>query len=258
MRVLALVLFVFVQLDVCAAETIVLRVLCYNIHHAEGVDRELDVERIARVINQSQPDLVALQEVDQRVKRTERIDQPKVLARLTKMQVVFGANIDLQGGHYGNAVLSRYPILNNQNHPLPNFDRGEQRGLLETHINVPGLSKPLIFLATHLDHRPDDQERVASATAINSLLKKHKQYPAILAGDFNDVRGSETLQELEKQWTHTVDKSRPTVPVREPSRQIDFVLMRPASGWTIRNFEVLGEAIASDHRAILAILELNK
>src|SRR3954468_2494324 len=86
------------------------RVLSYNIHHGEGVDGKLDLERIAAVINAVEPDLVALQEVDQRVARTRLIDEPADLARLTKMHVAFGANLALQGGHYGNAVLSRWPI----------------------------------------------------------------------------------------------------------------------------------------------------
>ena len=81
-----------------SAEPTRLRVLSYNIHHAEGVDRKLDVDRIAGVILSIKPDLVALQEVDQKVKRTGSVDQPAVLARLTEMNVVFGANIELQGG----------------------------------------------------------------------------------------------------------------------------------------------------------------
>ncbi|MCA9160258.1 MAG: endonuclease/exonuclease/phosphatase family protein, partial [Planctomycetales bacterium] len=102
-------------------------VLSYNIHHAEGVDGRLDLDRIAAVIRRSQADLVSLQEVDQCVTRSERVDQPRELAKRLGMHVVFGANIDLQGGEYGNAVLSRYPIKFNKNHLLPNVGGGEQR-----------------------------------------------------------------------------------------------------------------------------------
>ena len=89
-----------------ARSSIRLRILCYNIHHAEGVDRQLDVERIARVIRSVKPDLVALQEVDQNVKRTQVVDQPARLAKLTEMRVVFGANIELQGW----TLRKRYPL----------------------------------------------------------------------------------------------------------------------------------------------------
>ena len=77
------------------AEPIRVRVLSYNIHHAEGVDRDLDLDRISRVIRSVDPDLVALQEVDRKVTRTRGVDQPAELARLTGMKVVFGSNIEL-------------------------------------------------------------------------------------------------------------------------------------------------------------------
>ncbi|MCA9127909.1 MAG: endonuclease/exonuclease/phosphatase family protein, partial [Planctomycetales bacterium] len=119
-----------------ADEPIRLRVLSYNIHHGEGVDRKLDLERIAKVILSVKPDVVALQEVDRNVKRSEGVDQPKELARLTEMNVIFGANIELQGGHYGNALLSRFPNVQNKNHLLPNIGDGEQRGVIEATIET--------------------------------------------------------------------------------------------------------------------------
>ena len=73
-----------------AKDPVRLRVLTYNIHHAEGIDRKLDVERIASVITSVNPDIVALQEVDQKVARTKGVDQPAELARLTEMNVAFG------------------------------------------------------------------------------------------------------------------------------------------------------------------------
>jgi len=80
-----------------------LRVLSYNIHHGEGTDGKLDLVRIAKIIRQVDPDVVTLQEVDRNVRRSESVDQPAQLAELTDMQVRFGANIELQGGQYGNA-----------------------------------------------------------------------------------------------------------------------------------------------------------
>jgi endonuclease/exonuclease/phosphatase family metal-dependent hydrolase len=143
-----------------------IRVLSYNIHHGEGIDRKLDLERIARVILSVKPDLVALQEVDRNTDRTNKIDQPAELARLTKMHVAFGGNIEFQGGQYGNAVLSKSPIRRHKNHVLPNLDDGEQRGVLEVEVEfAKGL--PIVLFATHLDHRAKDRERIASARTIN-------------------------------------------------------------------------------------------
>ena len=239
-----------------AAEPIRLRVLSYNIHHAEGVDGKLDVERIARVILSVEPDLVALQEVDQKAKRTRSVDQPAELARLTEMQVVFGANIELQGGHYGNAVLSRFPIVRHKNHLLPNIDASEQRGVIEAEITLPASKQSLLLLATHLDFRPDDRERLASAKMINDLVAKHPQQPALLTGDLNDTPDSKTLERFGAIWTRANEKPIATVPVDQPTKQIDFICFCPQDRWKVIEVRVLDEAVASDHRAIFAVLEL--
>jgi len=234
------------------AEPVRLRVLCYNIHHAEGVDGKLDVPRIARVILSVKPDLVALQEVDNKTERTQRVDQ---VAELTKMKSVFGANIDFQGGHYGNAILSRFPIARHKNHHLPNVDAGEQRGVLESVIKI-SKNQSVLFLATHFDHRRPGQERLASAKFINQMIGSRDKMPAILAGDLNDVPDSPTLKEIGKLWARTNPEISPTVPVAKPVRQIDYILVRPKERWKVVETRVLGEAVASDHRAIFAVIEL--
>ena len=239
-----------------ADEPTQLRVLSYNIHHAEGVDQKLDLERIANVILSVKPDIVALQEVDKKATRSGSVDQSTELSRLTRMNVAFGANIPLQGGHYGNVVLSRFPIASHKNHLLPNIDNGEQRGVIAAEIDIPKLSQPLLLLASHLDHRRDGRERIASAKAINQMLGQNSSQAALLAGDLNDVIGSETLREFDSMWTRVNAESLPTIPVASPERQIDFIMFLPLERWRVIEVKVLDEAVASDHRAILAVLEL--
>jgi endonuclease/exonuclease/phosphatase family metal-dependent hydrolase len=253
---LVLLLMLMISVTVDAGEPLRLRVLSYNIHHAEGVDRKLDVERIARVILSVKPDLVAIQEVDQKVKRSQVVDQPAELSRLTKMQVVFGANIELQGGHYGNALLSRFPIVRHKNHLLPNIDASEQRGVIEAEITLPDSKQSLLLFATHLDFRADDRERLASAKVINELAEKHREQPALLAGDLNATPESKTLEQFASMWTRANDIPRATIPVDQPKKQIDFILYRPQDRWKVMEVQVLDEAVASDHRAIFAVLEL--
>ena len=251
----AALLLILVSAAANAGEPVRLRVLSYNIHHAEGVDGKLDLERIARVIKSVEPDLVALQEVDWKTTRVKGIDEPVELAMLTGMKAVFGKNIDLQGGEYGNAVLSRLPIRSKRNHLLPRIDESEQRGVLELEIALPGDAGNIKLLATHLDFRRDDQERLASAKAINALVAASDE-PAILAGDLNATPDSAVLKLFLSTWTNTSAKPQPTIPVGKPERQIDFVLTRPASRWKTIETKVLDEAVASDHRAILAVIEL--
>lgn len=238
-----------------AEEPLRLRVLSYNIHHAEGVDRKLDVERIANVMLVVKPDLVAVQEVDQKVKRSQAVDQPAELARLTKMHVVFGGNIELQGGHYGNVLLSRFPVARQKNHLLPNIEASEQRGVIEAEITL-SESQSLLFLATHLDFRTDERERLASVKVLNELASKHPDKPAILAGDLNATPESKTLEQLATTWKRANEEPLPTIPVDQPKKQIDFILLRPLERWKVIKVEVLSEAVASDHRAIFAELEL--
>src|SRR5262245_31825894 len=109
-----------------------LRVMTYNIHHAAGMDTKLDVKRIGGVVNDATPELVALQEVDVGTSRSEKKDEPKELATFTAMHSAFGKAIDVGGGDYGNAVLSRWPILSQKVVQLPKTAAREQRVALIT------------------------------------------------------------------------------------------------------------------------------
>lgn len=242
-----------------AAPPVRLRVLTYNIHHGEGTDGRLSLERIARVIRSADPDVVALQEVDRKTERTGGVDQAARLADLCRMHMVFGKNLDYQGGAYGNAVLSKAPIARSRNYHLPRHDDGEQRGVLTSHIDVPGMPEPLLFFCTHLDHRSPDGERFASVLQINQLLQEltvgREQRAALLAGDLNDVPTSRVLGRLKQVWTPVAKEPMPTVPVDRPQRQIDYILFRPAGRWRVVEALVIDQLTASDHRPVLAVLE---
>ena len=97
---------------------------------------------------------------------------------------------------------------------------------------------------------------MASAKVINELVNKYPTRPAILAGDLNATPESKTLREFESIWTRANEKPMATVPVNQPTKQIDFILYRPEDRWKVVEVKVLDEAVASDHRAIFAILEL--
>lgn len=241
-----------------ADESLRIRVVSYNIHHGEGTDGTLDLTRIAKVLSDARPDVIALQEVDQNAKRSTNVDQSAELAKLLKMKNIFGGNIDLQGGRYGNAVLTRYATISSTNHLLPVLAGGEQRGLLEVEVSVPELNQPLKFLATHFDHRSDERERIASCEMIEELSHSWKDRPALLAGDLNALPESRTLSLLEKHWTRANQEVEATFPSDKPTRQIDYILFRPQDGWKVIEFRVLDSPVASDHRGILAVLERSK
>ena len=128
--------------------------------------------------------------------------------------------------------------------------------MIEAEILLRDSGESLLLLATHLDFRADDTERLASAKVINDLIAKHEHLPALLAGDLNATPDSPTLQALEAHWSRSNDQVMATVPVIQPSKQIDFILYRPDARWKVIETQVLDEQVASDHRAILAVLEL--
>jgi len=236
-----------------------IRVISYNIHHGAGTDGKLDLQRIARVIQSANVDIVALQEVDQRVKRSGSIDQPAELAKLTGMEVLFAGNIRLQGGLYGNAILTKFPVVDKDHILLPNHENGEQRGLIRAQLQLHKIGQStttLNFTATHFDHRANETERIASARQINNIAASSPESPSLLAGDINDVRGSKTLKLLQSRWK-IAGPTLATIPSARPARQIDFIFFRPENRWTVTETRVLNEAVASDHRAILSVLQLS-
>lgn len=202
-----------------------IRVMTYNIHHAEGLDGKLDLERIAALIKSERADIVALQEVDKGTQRTKRLDFPALLSRLTGMTCVFSNNLALQGGEYGNTILTRFPIKTVTNLHFRKLKEGEQRGLLQTTLDVNG--QPLLFMGTHLDHRSDDAERLSSVAEICSLLAVDKRTPIILCGDFNDVPDSKMYRALAEvlvdSWRLAGKGPGPTIPSEKPNKRIDYV-----------------------------------
>jgi endonuclease/exonuclease/phosphatase family metal-dependent hydrolase len=231
-----------------------LRVITYNIHHGEGTDGKIDLERIAKLLMAEKPDLVSLNEVDQGVQRTHGIDTPAEMARRTGMTAVFEKNIDFQGGKYGNAILSRLPIRRHENHKLPSDYKGEQRGVLEVELGDADEKEPLLFFSTHLDFRPADHERMASVPRIEEIVGDRPN-PAIIAGDLNDDPKSRVLAEFAKHWKITTDKPLPSFPSDKPREQIDYILVRPAERWKVVETRVIEEKVASDHRPLLAVLQ---
>lgn len=229
-----------------------LRVLCYNIHHGEGTDGKVDLPRLAKVIRDADPDFVALQEVDRKTKRTGGVDQTAELARLTGLHAKFGKAIDYEGGEYGQAILSRFPLGATTIHTLPGEPAREQRIAFEVRATVDG--RELAFVTTHLHHL-EAGLRERQAAKLNELFAAAK-VPVILAGDLNATPDSKVAELLGANWTiATADPQLLTYPAAKPTKQIDYVLFRPSAAFRPVSATVIAEAVASDHRPVLAILE---
>ena len=222
-----------------------LRVLTYNIHHGEGMDGKFDYERLARVILHAKPDVVALQEVDRKTRRAKGVDQATLLGNLTDMEAVFGRAMYYSGGEYGEAILSRFPIVEAKAHPLPFTTGREPRTLLVAHIKPTNDLPEFVFAGTHLCHQ-SELLRTDQARCINSLLPATDGPPIILAGDLNARKGSKPMTEfLAERW----------IDATEPISKIDYILLRPGDPWRIVEVKTIDERVASDHRPVLAVLE---
>lgn len=235
------------------------RVLSYNIHYGQGNDGKYDLERLAEVIKASQPDLVGLQEVDVGVERSGRVHQARRLGELTGMQVRYGPTQHYQGGLYGNAVLTKLPILDVHIQPLPYTEATPElltypRGAIAVTVRDPS-GNPLRFISTHFQHNlPED--RLAQAKAINRLFAGDDT-PTILAGDMNALPDAPPIAELLSQWSNATDEPpAPTAPSKDPRSRIDYIFYRPAHAFRLVEASVVDEPMASDHRPVLAVLEL--
>lgn len=239
------------------AEPVRLRVLSYNIHHGQGNDGVFDLERIARLIEELDPDLVALQEVDQGTGRAAGVLQADELARLTGLHGRFGRAIEYDGGEYGEAALSRLPILETRRLGLPAAPEHELRCALLLRLAPAG--EELLFLATHLDHTREHGDRVAQMGAILAGLAAEPRTPVILVGDLNCQPGSPPLALLGPEWLDAplaAGADQPTYPAVGPEIRIDHVLVRPAARWRVLEARVIPEELVSDHRPLLVVLEL--
>ena len=230
-----------------------LRIATYNIRHGQGMDNAVDLERTATVLRQHQPDIVGLQEVDDRVTRSGRVDQARELGSLMNLEHAFGAFMNYQGGRYGMAILSRHPIRQVRTISLP--DGEEPRIALAAEIELPNKAR-IVAINVHFDWLDNDGDRFKQASALAAVLDT-LSLPYVLLGDFNDERGSRTLRlfqsramELQKEGG-----ARDTYPSTSPTKEIDHIFVAPARAWTVRSIDVIAETRASDHRPVVAVAE---
>jgi len=234
--------------------TRVVRILTYNILQGETLTGDFDLDRIAAVITQADPDLVALQEVDFRTKRARDMDLVSELGQRTGLVPLFGRAMSFDGGEYGEGILSRYSFIATRNHPLPAQEGKEPRAALEVQVLLPG-GDTLSFIGTHLDHTRDETDRIMQVSKLNDLFTQ-RDMPTILSGDLNARPESSAMAILFEEWTEACTDLSPTFPSKQATRKIDYVLYRPLNRWRVLESRVICDTVASDHCAQLSVLEL--
>lgn len=231
-----------------------LRVVTYNIRHGRGVDDRVDLARTADVLRALAPDLVGLQEVDERVTRSGSVDEAAAIGEALGMHHAFGAFMEYQGGRYGMAILSRFPIVRATPLRLP--DGNEPRVALVAEVRLPG-GRALAVVNVHFDWVADDGFRHAQAVRLAAHLDSLAM-PYVLLGDFNDEPGSRTIALFRARASEAEKPAdgRFTYPSVRPEKEIDFIFAAPREAWRAGPARVVAETVASDHRPVAATLIL--
>ncbi|MFH2124321.1 MAG: endonuclease/exonuclease/phosphatase family protein [Pseudomonadota bacterium] len=244
-----------------------LRIMSYNIHSCLGMDGVVAPERIARVIAQHHPDIVALQEVDVGKGRTGGVDQARIIAECLQMDHQFYPTVRLEDELYGDAILTHLPMRLVKAGPLPGLPGRphlEPRGALWVVITVG--DREIQCINTHLGLFPN--ERLLQAEALLSsewLAHPECRAPVLLCGDFNATPGSPVsrliqtrLVDVQSQLKLDLDK-RPmnTFCSRYPVARIDHVFL--SSGIEVVECEVPSNElaqVASDHLPLVVSFRL--
>ena len=229
-----------------------LRVVSYNIKHGRGNDDVVNLDRTAAVIRPLKPDVVGLQEVDDKATRSGGVAEAEALGKMLGLNHAFGKFMDFQGGAYGMAILTRHPIVRTESVELPRGN--EPRVALVVETRLPS-GRTIAVVNVHFDWVRDDGFRFAQAEALTKYLDALKT-PYILLGDFNDVPESRTLALFRSRATEAKKPAGQsfTFSSTKPEREIDYVFFAPANAFATREVRVVDEPLASDHRPVLAVL----
>lgn len=225
-------------------------VASYNIRHGRGIDDVVALERTATALRALDADLIGLQEVDERVNRSGRIDEAAFLGARLGMRYAFGAFFDYDGGRYGMAILSRFPILESRSIRLP--DGEEPRVALMATVALPG-GDTVAVVNVHFDWLDDDADRFAQAEFLTNTLQQLTR-PWLILGDFNDLPTSRTLGLFYPlvEGARKPAGARFTFPAPDPAKEIDYIFAAKGYGWEIGELTVRGDSATSDHRPVTA------
>lgn len=239
-------LFIFAALFIFSAQAQnTLKLMSYNIKNANGMDNVCNFQRIANVINNTSPDVVAIQEVDS---MTNRSGQKYVLGEIadrTQMHGYFAPAIDYDGGKYGIGLLTKQVPLRLQTLPLPG--REEARTLILAEFT------DYIYCCTHMSLTEED--RIKSLELVKAFTSSSTK-PLFLAGDMNAEPESGFIKELQKDFQILSNPKQHTFPAPDPKETIDYIatLKQNAKGFAVISAKVINEPMASDHRPILVEL----
>ncbi len=195
--------------------------MTWNIHGAVGRNPRFDLERVVALVKRHEPDIVALQEIDSRRARDAHVDNPfDVLQRSLGSHGIGAKTVTTADGEYGQALISRWPMVNTEIHDL-SFPNREPRRAICTDIQTP--AGPLRVIATHLGL--SFRERDSQARALLKMLGPLNSTTVAL-GDFNDWLWAGSVRRRLQKVLPGHSRQR-TFPSRWPMFHLDRVYLWP-------------------------------
>lgn len=245
-----------------------LKLVTYNIHRAIGVDRRFRPDRIVQILAHHDPDIALLQEVDQGAPRSGEIDLAKELASaLGFTHFAVGHNVTLRRGRYGNATLSKHPILRERNIDLT-VEKKKRRGCQHTTVMIAdslGPERPLEVFNLHLGLSARERSRqVGLLVRSDEFASLPLDRACLVGGDFNDWRSllhpifTEILDfRCATQHSFRYNGAIRTYPSFSPQGGLDKLYARGGLNLlSARRCRLRVSKVASDHLPIVAEMEL--
>ena len=232
------------------------RVLVYNIHAGKDAAGADNLERVAEIINAADAHLVLLQEVDRNTTRSGNVDQLGRLEELTTMHGTYGKSLDYQGGEYGIAILSRWPIAAADVIPLPTEPpQPRAGGSIEPRIALFAVTNGIRVVNTHLDASGEETYRLQEIGHLLDAARSDE--PLLVGGDFNAEPGSAVQLRalaggLRDAWGSCGKGPELTFPASAPVKRIDYLYL---SGDASCSEARVLETTASDHRPLLVTVD---
>ncbi len=220
------------------------RVATWNIQAV----RASTVQGIAAEVRLMQADVIALQEVDVRVRRTGFVDEPAALAAALGFQYVFAGSIKWDQGDYGIALLSRWPIADARRFRLDASEASEPRIALEVVVCVAG--RPLRLINHHADNRA--ASRAADFAQLKGIVEPEVGRGVLVLGDFNERPGGAGVRNLLDAGMIDLLNGNGETPV-PPGFRVDYVLADPPLARRMSPAQVW-RTDKSDHNAVFTDL----
>lgn len=225
-----------------SAEQQKVRIMSYNVRNGVGIDNKTDYCRIAELMKNYHPDLIAVQELDSATMRSNKAVVLNEIALKSGMYPTYGAAIDFSGGKYGLGILSKEKPLSYRSIPLPG--REEERTLLIAEFD------DYIFASTHFSLTEED--RNLSLDIIRKEAEGARK-PFFLAGDWNALPDEPFIKNIQSDFSLLSDPKKDTYPADKPNQTLDYIAVSvkdTADVVVLRN-EVIKEDVASDHRPVM-------